>query len=88
MKEKKSETYEQKLPFNITFYSVFQNTTNILQELNLLLAPDKEHQKVFPNVPVAGFHNGKSLKYYLVRAALPKTNETRTNEKHVGRRPV
>ena len=31
---------------------------------------------MFPNVPVVGFHNGKILKDYLVRAAPPKTNET------------
>ena len=42
----------------------------------MLLAPDKEHKKVFPNVPVVGFRNCKSLKDYLVKAALPKTNET------------
>ena len=42
----------------------------------MLLAPNKEHKKVFPNVPVVGFRHGKSLKDYLVRAALPKTNET------------
>ena len=46
----------------------------------MLLAPDKEHKKVFPDVPVAGFHNGKSFKDYLVRGALPKTNETRRCE--------
>ena len=61
---------------NITYYPVFQNIRNILQELHLLLAPDKEHKKVFPNVPVVGFRNGKSLKDYLVRAVLPRTNET------------
>ena len=48
----------------------------MLQELHLLLAPDKEHRKVFPHVPVVGFRNCKSLKDCLVRAALPKTNET------------
>ena len=42
----------------------------------MLLAPDKEHKKVFPNVPVAGFRNGKNPKDYLIRAALPKANET------------
>ena len=42
----------------------------------MLLAPDKEHKKVFPDVPVVGFRNGKSLKDYLVRAILPKANET------------
>ena len=42
----------------------------------MLLAPDKEHKKVFPDVPVVGSCNGNSLKDYLVRAALPKTNES------------
>ena len=61
---------------NITYYPVFQNIRNILQELNLSLALDKEHEKVFPNVPVVGFRNGKSLEDYLIRAVLSKTNET------------
>ena len=42
----------------------------------MLLAPDEEHKKVFNNVPVVEFCNGKSLKDYLVRAALPKTKIT------------
>ena len=46
----------------------------------MLLAPDKEQKKVFLDVPVVGFRNGKSIKDYLVRAALPKTNETWTCE--------
>ena len=37
-----------------------------------MLAPDKEHKKVFSEVPIVGFRNGKSLKDYLVRAPLPK----------------
>ena len=61
---------------SFTYYPVFQNIRNTLQELYLLLAPDKEHKKVFPDVPVVGFRNGKSLKDYLVRATLPKANET------------
>ena len=47
-----------------------------MQELHLLLAPDKEQKKLFSNVPVVEFCNGKSLNDYLVRAALPKTFET------------
>ena len=35
-----------------------------------LLTPNKEHKKVFPNVWVIGFRNGKSLKDFLVRATL------------------
>ena len=80
LEREKAKTSETKLTFNITYYPVFQNVRNILQELHLLLAPDKEHKKVFPDVPVAGFGNGKSLKDYLVRAALPKINETRRCE--------
>ena len=76
LEREKTETSEPNLTFNITYDSVFQNIRNILQELHLLLAPDKEHKKVFPDVPVVGFRNVKSLKDYLVRAALPKTNET------------
>ena len=61
--------------FNITYYPPFQNVRNIMQELHLLIAPDKDHKKVFPNVPVVQFHNSKSLKDYLIRATLTKTNE-------------
>ena len=76
LEREKAKTSEPRLTFNITYYPVFQNIRNILHELHLLLAPDKEHKKVFPDVPIVGFCNGKSLKDYLVRAALPKTNET------------
>ena len=37
----------------------------------MLLAPDKEHEMVFPDVPAIGFRNGKTLKNDLVRTALP-----------------
>ena len=45
-----------------------------MEELHILLTPNKEHKKVLPNVPVIGFRNGKSLKDFLVRATLPKLN--------------
>ena len=80
LEREKTETSEPKLMFNITSYQVFQNIRNILQELHSLLAPDKEHNKVFPNVLVLGFRNGKSLKDYLVKATLRKTNEIRRSE--------
>ena len=80
MKEKKTETNEQKLTFSISYYPVFQNLRNILRKLHFLLAPDKEHKKVYPNIYVVGFCNGKRLKDYLVRAALPKTNEAKRCE--------
>ena len=59
---------ENKLTCNITYYPTFQNTKTILEELQILLEPDKEHHKVFSNVPVVGFRNGKNLKDHLVRA--------------------
>ena len=68
LEREKTETSEPKLTFNITCNPVFQSIRNILQELHLLLAPDKEHRKVFPNVTAVGFRNGKSLKDYLIRA--------------------
>ena len=43
----------------------------------MLLAHDKEHKKVFPDVSAVGFCNGKMLKDCLARAAIPKTNERR-----------
>ena len=61
-----------KLTFNITYYPAFQNVRSILQELQTFLACDREHKKVFNEVSIVGFWNGKSIKDYLVRAALPK----------------
>ena len=51
-----------------------------MEELQILLVPDREHQKVFPDVLVVGFHNGKSLNDHLVRASLPILNNTLDNE--------
>ena len=45
-----------------------------MKELHVLLTPNKEHEKVFPKVPVVGFRNSKSLKDFFVRATLPKLN--------------
>ena len=65
---------ENKLTFNITYYPVFENTKTILEELQILLAPDKEHQKAFPKVSIVGLRNRKCLKDHLVRASLPILN--------------
>ena len=61
-----TKTSDSKLTFNITYYPAFQNVRSILEELQNLLAPNKEHKKVFSEVPIVGFRNGKSLKDYLV----------------------
>ena len=71
LEKKRQEIPEKKLKFNITSCAVFQNVVmSIMEELHILLTPKKEHKKVFPDVPVAGFWNDKSLKDYVIRAKL------------------
>ena len=48
----KSESDQNKLTSDITYYPVFQNVRNILQELHILLTPDKEHKKIVQDFPV------------------------------------
>ena len=74
LEREKQQMSEQKVTFNITYYPAFQNFRAIIKELHILLTSNKEHKEVFPNVQVIGFRNGKSLKNFLVRAALPKIN--------------
>ena len=57
-----------------------ENVRNILQKLHILITPDKEHKKVFQDIPVVGFRNGKSLKDHLVRAKLPDVAITERSE--------
>ena len=58
--------------FNITYYHVFKNIINILDELHILLAPDEQYKKISTIIPRIGFKNGKSLKNHLARSILPK----------------
>ena len=53
-----------------------QNLKYILSNTNLLLTPDAQHRKVFPEVAIVGFKRGKSLKHLLVRAKAPVEKET------------
>ena len=76
----KSESNQKKLTFNVTYYSVFQNVRNILQELHLLLTPDQKHKKVFQDIPVVVFRKGKILKDHLIRAKLPNVEITGRSE--------
>ena len=62
--------------YNITYYPAFQHVRRIMEELHILLTPNKEHRKVFPDVPVLGFRNDKNLKDYLVRDKLSKLEES------------
>ena len=70
LERENTKTSESKLTFNITYYPASQNVRSILEELQILLVPDKEHNKIFPEIPIVRFRNGKSLKNYLVREAL------------------
>ena len=78
----KSESDPNKLTFNITYYPVFQKERHILQELHILLKPDKERKKVFQDIPVVGFRNGKSLKDHLVRVKLLNVKITGRSESY------
>ena len=80
LKQGNTKTSESKLIFNITYYPAFQNVRSILEDLQILLAPDKKEKKVFPEVPIVKFRNGKSLKDYLVRTALPKMENAGSSE--------
>ena len=62
LKKAKSESNQKKLTFNITYYPVFQNVRNILQELHIFLTLDQEDKKVFQDIPVVGFRNVKIIK--------------------------
>ena len=61
LEKERNDPGENKLTFNITYHPTFQNTKTILEELQILLAQSKEHQKVLLNVPIVGFHSGKSF---------------------------
>ena len=75
--EKEKQMSEKKLTFNITYHPAFVDVRSIMEELHISLAPNKEHRKVFPDVPFVGFGNGKSFKDYLVRTKLLKVDMSR-----------
>ena len=78
LKEGMSELLRVNLLLTSRIYPAIVRT--ILEELQILLAPDKEHKKVFPKVPIVGFRNNKSLKDFLVRAELPKMDDAGDSE--------
>ena len=55
-----------KITFNITYQPVFSNVKKILEEMHVILAPDDRHKEVFPDVPLIGFKNNKSLSDHLM----------------------
>ena len=44
LEQRNTKTSDSKLTFNITYYPVFHNVRHILEELQILLAPDKEQK--------------------------------------------
>ena len=65
-----------KLAFNFTYHPAYSKLKYILSNINLLLTPDAQHRKVFPEVPIVGFKRGKRLKDLLVRTKVPVEKET------------
>ena len=61
---------QNNITFNITYHPVFWDVRKILQELQVILASDDGHKKVFPDVPMIGFKISKNL-IHLVRSQLP-----------------
>ena len=55
--------------------------------MHVILAPDDRHKEVFPDVPLIGFKNNKSLRDHLVRSQLPDIEETGKSEPCGGKRP-
>ena len=85
-KEKMSRN-DSRVTFNITYYSVFKNIRNVLEELHILLAPDEQHKKILTDIPRIGFKYGKSLQDHLVRSVLPKIDVAGHSGPCSGKRP-
>ena len=54
-KEKREVDQNNKLFLNITYHPSFSHLKQTLNDIHILLTPDKEHQKVLENVPIVGF---------------------------------
>ena len=54
-----------KFAFNFTYHPAYSKLKHILSDINLLLTPDPQHRKVFPEVPIVGLKRGKSLKRFV-----------------------
>ena len=67
----KPDRSSQILDLNLTYHPAYNKLKNVLSNIHILLAPNEERRRVFPNTPIIGFKKGKSLKDYLVRAKLP-----------------
>ena len=76
-KEKREVNQNNKLFLNITYHPSFSRLKHTLNDIHILLTPDKEHKKVFENVPIVGFRKGKSIKDFLVIAKVPPPQKSK-----------
>ena len=53
----------------------------------MILAPDDEHKKVFPEVPMIGLKINKNLKVHFVRSQLADLDEACRSKPYRGKRP-
>ena len=53
----------------------------------MILAPDDEHKKVFPEVPMIGLKINKNLKVHFVRSQLANLDEACRSKLYRGKRP-
>ena len=51
--KEKQQMPEKKLTFNINYYPAFQNVRRIMEQMHISLTVNKEHGKVFLDVPVS-----------------------------------
>ena len=58
-----------------TYHPAYPKLKHILSNTDLLLTPDAQYRKVFPEVSIVSFNRGKSLKDLLVRVKIPVGKE-------------
>ena len=75
LNKSKDKTNDKKLVFNITYHPALSKLKTVMSNIHILLTPDKEHTKVFKDVPIIGFRRAKSLKDLLVRAKVPSLSK-------------
>ena len=69
--------------FNITYHPVFSKLKKILSEIHSLLAPDREHGKIFEKVPIIGIRKAKRLREIFARAKVAPLEQKKAVASHV-----
>ena len=84
---KEKQDNKEKLTLNISYHPAYQGINKILRKIHAILTFDKEHDKVFKEIPIVGFRREKSLKDLLVRAKVPPlTRENGSSASCLGKR--